>query len=992
MAGIPLKSGADFYVLEAARMRLHNLGADPTEYGDGLIYFNNSDGNNTSRRARIYDGTTFRSLAFLDEIANNEAFNALQEKVALLAGDVDTDEIISNMKEVSAFLEGFAEDASLMDLLNDKLSLSQGGRMGASKRIEWGSEGTDSFIIGDNNGLYISASKLQRRTADAQYYDILDSRGGTISNTSDIPLVINAVASSSRIQFRTNSENKALMGYDATVGTYMYNYASRKFIGILDDGTPYFNDGTKYNTILTSAGGTIESENYDAFKIKRTTDAGAYITFENKNGRLGSIGFEQSTNKPILYRGATTSQIDYILHSGNYSDYALPLSGGTLSGTSADILTINRRDSDAPTTIVYNKNGNLLGRIGFDTSGNPVAQVGGTYYNILTSAGGTIDGSKAELLNINSTDTWVGMNFSVNGSRKAQMGWGTSDGAFIYNFTSSKLIGVKDDGTPHYSGNTLLHSGNVGDYALKTDGSNAMNADVGIKWTNGSLNADNVGNYFVVGTDTTVDSTLATHFGQYATFLNVAGNVSAYRFQLASKANSASNSLVFRSYTTSGWNPWKTIAFTDSNVASAQALITADNKYLVQYNGVNTLYIGNGIYDTSEVNILGSRVVLRYGTSATNGLILNYSGNVTIGGSDLAGTGTKLHVEGLAYTYSLAATRSVSLNRNPNNGTIYDSATLALAIESSGDAITFGAYRGDSSKIGTPLALSKSGNVLIGTSEDDTSGAKLQVAGHLRMDGNIHIGQESTAYTTQRYLYFWKGDGTYRHRGLMGVNESGAFWNYYNPLAGTYRGLNIGPEGLTYSKGLDTPALVINAAGNVGIGTNDPKYKLDVVGEGRFSGELFVPYLELGLNMEGIYLSHNGIAWHNENYTWISNLAKFTNNNVQLHQDTEIIGNLHVTGNIIADGEVSAGGAGEEGETEGTGNASAWAQTFTPTNTTMPFEHNRATTDVIVQVYEKNDGGSWDMILVDVEIISETKVNLHFGRTENREHKIVIMG
>ena len=96
---------------------------------------------------------------------------------------------------------------------------------------------------------------------------------------------------------------------------------------------------------------------------------------------------------------------------------------------------------------------------------------------------------------------------------------------------------------------------------------------------------------------------------------------------------------------------------------------------------------------------------------------------------------------------------------------------------------------------------------------------------------------------------------------------------------------------------------------------------------------------------------------------------------------------------ILCAALVSCGkGSVGAGETESTGNASAWAQTFTPTNTTMPFEHNRATTDVIVQVYEKNDGGSWDMILVDVEIISETKVNLHFGRTENREHKIVIMG
>ena len=82
------------------------------------------------------------------------------------------------------------------------------------------------------------------------------------------------------------------------------------------------------------------------------------------------------------------------------------------------------------------------------------------------------------------------------------------------------------------------------------------------------------------------------------------------------------------------------------NVASAQELKTSDGTQLVHYNGVNTLYVGGGIYANAQTDILGKKVILRYGASATNGLILNESGNATIGSSDLAGTGTKLYVAG----------------------------------------------------------------------------------------------------------------------------------------------------------------------------------------------------------------------------------------------------------------------------------------------------------------------------------------------------------
>lgn len=397
---VPFKNGADLYNNEVLRMRLHNLGADPTEVGAGLIYFNTSNDLNTSKKARIYTGDAWKTFAFVEDldVASNADFIALQEKVALLAGDVDTDAIISNMKEVSAFLEGFAEDASLMDYLNTELGKK------------------------------------------------LDKTGGTIEGEGSYPLIIkSSTADYSTIRLMTSNDNFITFGY--------------KHI----------------------AGDTIPK-----------------MFFTDKNG----------WNSEYL-----------LLHSGNYSDYALPLTGGTING-----------------------------------------------------------------------------------------------------------------------------------------------------------------------------------------------------------------------------------------------------------------------------------------------------------------------------------------------------------------------------------------NLLIGTTTDN--GAKLQVSGKVNTDTGYYIDTYSA----------------------LEVYSSSLYVGYQTAVNGGIK-TRIWGNDIEFSN---------NAGQRIALFKND--------------------------------------------------------------KDIEIEGTLRVKGNIIADGEVSAGGAGEEGETESTGNASAWAQTFTPTNTTMPFEHNRATTDVIVQVYEKNDGGSWDMILVDVEIISETKVNLHFGRTENREHKIVIMG
>ena len=77
---------------------------------------------------------------------------------------------------------------------------------------------------------------------------------------------------------------------------------------------------------------------------------------------------------------------------------------------------------------------------------------------------------------LNSTGNEVGVQFLLNGTAKGWVGHTNTVGTYIYNYSSAKYIGVKDDGTPfYYNGavRTLLHSGNYNSYTPKLDGTGA---------------------------------------------------------------------------------------------------------------------------------------------------------------------------------------------------------------------------------------------------------------------------------------------------------------------------------------------------------------------------------------------------------------------------------------------------------------------------------------------------------------------------------------
>lgn len=196
---------------------------------------------------------------------------------------------------------------------------------------------------------------------------------------------------------------------------------------------------------------------------------------------------------------------------------------------------------------------------------------------------------------------------------------------------------------------------------------------------------------------------------------------------------------------------WKDIAFTDSNVASATKLQTArtiwgqsfdgtgnvsgtlylpnniaiasanasgTNKPILRFNSSNVLVLGEGT-STSGYNtaIQGNNVYLQYGTSNTNGLILNSNGNVLIGTStDL---GYKLDVMGSTHLQAY---------NGDGSRVLIGPAAFGTKIEARGNGNTyFQSQRFDGTTAYYNIVLQElGGNVGIGTTDPKY---KLEVAG-----------------------------------------------------------------------------------------------------------------------------------------------------------------------------------------------------------------------------------------------------------------------
>jgi hypothetical protein len=133
------------------------------------------------------------------------------------------------------------------------------------------------------------------------------------------------------------------------------------------------------------------------------------------------------------------------------------------------------------------------------------------------------------------------------------------------------------------------------------------------------------------------------------------------------------------------------------------------------------------------------------------------------------------------------------------------------------------------------MRIDSSGNVGIGT----TSPAyKLDVVGEARFGSN--------------YKAIIGNDGTYGAYSTIGFGGTSNGYNRVFGQDGTADGLYLASatgRGISFRvNGGTTDNMFINSGGNVGIGTTSPAYKLDVVGNGRFSTNIDVLGIIYGLS------------------------------------------------------------------------------------------------------------------------------------------------
>lgn len=191
-------------------------------------------------------------------------------------------------------------------------------------------------------------------------------------------------------------------------------------------------------------------------------------------------------------------------------------------------------------------------------------------------------------------------------------------------------------------------------------------------------------------------------------------------------------------------------------------------------------------------------------------------------------------------------------------------------------------------------------------------------------------------------------------------------------------------------------ALYISSSGNVGIGATDPKYNLDVKGRASVGDELYLQNASYSTSGEGSFLIrlYNGNLQFSTRTTdgALKSYPLIINYNTN---KATFNGDLHVTGNIIADGEVSAGGASEEGSAGSGSGASIYATSIAKSQTSVTINHGLNTRDVVISIYEKDSESTsevWNMILTDIEIVDANNVQVTFGSATTVEHKVVIFG
>lgn len=449
--------------------------------------------------------TEFSNMWSLEEDSNGTKY--LYSKYPLVSQGGVTMYAGTSGLDIEGIYDGLPIDGTTIYWENGVLK-AQGGGGGVADSVAWDDvTGKPTFAAvatsGSYNDLLNKPTLLSSFTNDVGFITssalsgYLPLSGGMIKGV----LGINASASPSIIQYYVEGTYYGALGFNAA-NTPVFRSTNGTEYPILHSGnyTTYTYSkssiDSKLSGYLPLSGGTITGSLNVAKAVVVQSDNLTVQQGWIQNSIAGRGLYNVAGDARWYYHGTDACwksdkpiwvNNDVVLHAGNYSSYALPLTGGTLTSSNVPLI-INRTGGTA--NVCYQSSGKTVGYLGFLADGTLIvrdkAQTNTTYYNVYHS------GNLTKLSQLTNDSGFITSSASITGNAATATKLATA----------RTIWGQSFDGSGNVNGNLILNSGA---YIVTKDSTNTNRAILEMSTDNivylGYGSAGAGGNTHLIGKD-----------------------------------------------------------------------------------------------------------------------------------------------------------------------------------------------------------------------------------------------------------------------------------------------------------------------------------------------------------------------------------------------------------------------------------------------------------------------------------------------------------